>query len=129
MHFVFLTYDRSKVSLNPKRLPNYFIMVAKIVCSRKSLQKQPKTRFLHEKLLPCLLCLSLGPSIFSKVEVIEISPSNTAVLPGGKEADGIIGDFVLRNSQIEVTIGGGAPTVKQIWVLFGGQRSDTGLSV
>jgi hypothetical protein len=36
MHFVFLTYARSKVSLNPKRLPNYFIMVAKIVFSRES---------------------------------------------------------------------------------------------
>jgi len=39
MHFAFLTYARSKVSLNPKRLPNYFIMVAKIECSRESLQK------------------------------------------------------------------------------------------
>ena len=78
-----------------------------------------------KKLLPCLLCLSLGPSIFSKVEVIEISPSNTAVLPGGKEADGIIGDFVLRNSQIEVTIGGGAPNRKANMGAFWGANGVT----
>ena len=47
--------------------------------------------------------------LFGKVEVIEISPTRTTDLPGGKEADGIIGDFVLRNSNIEVTIGSGAP--------------------
>ena len=58
-----------------------------------------------KKLLLYLLCLSFTPSIFSKVEVIEISPSNTTELPGGKEADGIIGDFVMRNSRIEGTIG------------------------
>ncbi|MBL6827118.1 MAG: hypothetical protein ISQ76_01525, partial [Opitutales bacterium] len=78
-----------------------------------------------KKLLPFLLCLSLAPSIFSKVEVIEISPSNTAVLPGGKEADGIIGDFVLRNSQIEVTIGGGAPNRKANMGAFWGDNGVT----
>ena len=50
--------------------------------------------------------------LFGKVEVIEISPTRTTDLPGGKEADGIIGDFVLRNSNIEVTIGSGAPDRK-----------------
>ena len=37
---------------------------------------------------------------------IEIGPKNTADLPGGREADGIIGDFVLRNDRIEAVISG-----------------------
>ena len=56
--------------------------------------------------------LLLSSLLLGKVEVIEISPRNTSDLPGGKEADGIIGDFVLRNSNIEVTIGSGAPNRK-----------------
>ena len=61
-----------------------------------------------------------------KVEVIEISPSNTADLPRGKEADGIIGDFVLRNSKIEVTIGGKAPNRKANMGAFWGPNGVTG---
>ena len=60
-----------------------------------------------------------------KVEVIEISPSNTADLPRGKEADGIIGDFVLRNSKIEVTIGGSAPNRKANMGAFWGLNGVT----
>ena len=56
--------------------------------------------------------LLLCSLLIGKVEVIEISSRNTSDLPGGKEADGIIGDFVLRNSNIEVTIGNGAPNRK-----------------
>ena len=78
-----------------------------------------------KKLLPCLLFLSLGMSIFCQVEVIEISSSNTSFLPGGKEADGIIGDFVLRNSHIEVTIGGGAPNRKANMGAFWGVKGVT----
>ena len=78
-----------------------------------------------KKLLPCLLFLSLGISIFCQVEVIEISSLNTSFLPGGKEADGIIGDFVLRNSHIEVTIGGGAPNRKANMGAFWGVKGVT----
>ena len=67
---------------------------------------------------PCLTLL-LTCTLWGKVEVIEISPTNTDDLPGGKEADGIIGDFVLRNSNVEVTIGGSAPNRKPTWVPFG----------
>ena len=45
----------------------------------------------------CICC-------FGKVELFEISPRNTKYLPGGKEADGIIGDFVLRNNKIPLKI-------------------------
>lgn len=46
------------------------------------------------------------------VEVFEISATNTAELPRGKEADGIIGDFVLRNAHIEALVGGNMPDRK-----------------
>ena len=59
------------------------------------------------------------------MEVIEISPKNTSILPGGKESDGIIGDFVLRNSKIEITIGGSAPTRKANMGAFWGPNGVT----
>jgi Carboxypeptidase regulatory-like domain len=40
---------------------------------------------------------------------IEIGRSNTQDLPGGKEADGILADFVLRNDLIEAVISGDSP--------------------
>lgn len=43
------------------------------------------------------------------VEAFEIGRHNTNLLPTGKEADGIVGDFVLRNNRIEVLISGAQP--------------------
>ena len=43
------------------------------------------------------------------VEVFEIGKHNTDQLPNGKEADGIIGDFVLRNDRVEALISGSLP--------------------
>src|SRR3712207_3147730 len=42
-------------------------------------------------------------------EAFEIGPRNTEQLPGGKEADGIIGDFVLRNDKVEAVVSGNLP--------------------
>jgi hypothetical protein len=44
-----------------------------------------------------------------KVEVFEVGPHDTAELPRGKEADGIIGDFVLRNGRVEALVSGNLP--------------------
>ena len=44
-----------------------------------------------------------------RVEAAEISKHNTELLPTGKEADGIIGDFVLRNNKVHVLISGMQP--------------------
>ena len=49
----------------------------------------------------CILSFSL---ISSAQEAFEIGPKDTDKLPGGKEADGIIGDFVLRNDVVEALI-------------------------
>ncbi|MEI6871653.1 MAG: hypothetical protein WCL08_05165, partial [Verrucomicrobiota bacterium] len=42
-------------------------------------------------------------------EAIEVSPLTVNLLPKGKEADGIIGDFVLRNDRVEAVISGNLP--------------------
>lgn len=44
-----------------------------------------------------------------RVEAVEIGREMTSLLPGGKEADGIIGDFVLRNDRIHAVIAGNLP--------------------
>lgn len=45
-------------------------------------------------------------------QAIEIGKENVKDLPGGREADGIIGDFVLRNDRIEAVISGNLPNRK-----------------
>jgi hypothetical protein len=54
----------------------------------------------------CVLAtLFLCPaSVQARPEAFEIGPDNTDQLPQGKEADGIIGDFVLRNDVVEAVI-------------------------
>src|SRR5262249_24802349 len=44
-----------------------------------------------------------------RVEAFEIGKHSTELLPAGKEADGIIGDFVIRNDRIEALISGNLP--------------------
>jgi hypothetical protein len=61
------------------------------------------TALLGIALLSSTLSLSAIPEAF------EVGPSDTAKLPKGKEADGIIGDFVLRNDKVEALISHNAP--------------------
>jgi len=42
-------------------------------------------------------------------QAFEVGPAQKDQLPGGKEADGIIGDFILRNEQVEAVISGNLP--------------------
>ena len=56
-------------------------------------------------------------------EAIEISAKNMAELPGGKEADGIIGDFVLRNDLVTALISQNAPYRKANMGTFWGSGS------
>ncbi len=44
-----------------------------------------------------------------QVEAVEIGRDNVNMLPKGKEADGIAGDFVLRNNKIHALISGAQP--------------------
>jgi hypothetical protein len=42
-------------------------------------------------------------------EAFEVGPSQKDQLPQGKEADGIVGDFLLRNDKVEAVISGNLP--------------------
>jgi len=62
-----------------------------------------------------LSCLAFGETPVAgapPVEVFEVAATSTAELPRGKEADGIIGDFVLRNEHIEAVVSGDLPNRK-----------------
>ena len=54
--------------------------------------------------LGCVLGLQAGSSGLQAAEAFEVGPDDVAKLPKGKEADGIIGDFVLRNDKVEAVI-------------------------
>ena len=60
---------------------------------------------------PAVLFLLAGQVRGAEVpaRAIEIGEAQTGDLPEGKEADGIVGDFVLKNAAIEALIGGGLP--------------------
>src|SRR5919108_5042764 len=61
-------------------------------------------------LLLILCCAPLSAATLSaSSEALEIGPDTVSLLPGGKEADGIIGDFLLRNDRIEAVISGNLP--------------------
>ncbi|KAF0178270.1 MAG: hypothetical protein FD161_2017 [Limisphaerales bacterium] len=69
----------------------------------RSMQPAPR-QFAAFFALPALaLPLLAAPAAF------EIGPDNKDQLPRGKEADGIIGDFVLRNDKIEAVISANLP--------------------
>ncbi len=59
-------------------------------------------------ILSLLLLATLCP-VRAHLEAFEIGEDRTDNLPKGKEADGIIGDFVLRNHQIQALISGNLP--------------------
>ena len=62
-------------------------------------------------LISCFALLFLYSVVAQRgrVEAVEIGRQNTDLLPKGKEADGIIGDFVLRNGRVEALISGAMP--------------------
>lgn len=72
-----------------------------------------------------LLATSLALSSVHAAEVFEIGESNYAELPGGKEADGIIGDFVIRNGAIEAVISGNLPLRRPNMSAFYGDGNHT----
>lgn len=55
----------------------------------------------------CLMTVATG--VFAVPEAFEVGPAQRDQLPRGKEADGIIGDFVLRNDKVEAVISGNLP--------------------
>lgn len=70
-----------------------------------------RTRQLRVSALTALLACVLAASLPSPAapEAFVIAPETTDQLPAGKEADGIAGDFVLRNNKISAAISGNLP--------------------
>jgi len=58
-----------------------------------------------------LFAVLLFPSLAAHAapQAFEVAPTQKDQLPGGKEADGIIGDFILRNDKVEAVISGNLP--------------------
>lgn len=57
--------------------------------------------------------------------VVEIGPHNKSLLPEGKEADGIIGDFVMTNDKVKLLISGNLPFRKANMGTFWGENNWT----
>ncbi len=55
------------------------------------------------------LFVAISLRSFAAPEAFEVGPKDTNKLPKGKEADGIIGDFVLRNDKVEALVSCNAP--------------------
>jgi hypothetical protein len=64
-------------------------------------------------MLPLRLRLLLLPVLAiaaqAAPEALEVGPGNKDQLPRGKEADGIVGDFILRNDKVVAVISGNLP--------------------
>lgn len=88
--------------------PGAALFNAQVVYSMKVMKKGDVLR-----VVACIVVLvsMLGraPGSASAAEVMEITATQVNELPGGKEADGIIGDFVLRSDKVEAVISHNAP--------------------
>ncbi|MEP6669722.1 MAG: CehA/McbA family metallohydrolase [Chthoniobacter sp.] len=58
-------------------------------------------------------------------EAFEVGPAQKGQLPQGKEADGIIGDFLLRNDKVEAVISGNLPLRRANMSTFYGSNGIT----
>jgi hypothetical protein len=72
-----------------------------------------------------LLLLVLLTSVVHGAEVFEAALGRETELPGGKEADGILGDWVLRNDKIEAVISQNAPNRRANMSTFYGEDGVT----
>ena len=79
-----------------------------------------------KKPLTCLFCwISLTFYICAKPEAFEVNNALFNEFPGGKEADAIVGDFILRNDKVEAVISQNAPFRKANMGTFWGAGGTT----
>ena len=79
---------------------------------------------MHLILRPLFLALLTMPAL-SAPEVFEVTPERLADLPQGKEADGIVGDIVMRNDKVELLIAGNLPERRANMSTFYGADGQT----
>jgi hypothetical protein len=65
------------------------------------------------------------PILTAAPEACEVSAARAGELPGGKEADGIIGDFILRNDRVEAVVSGNLPDRRANMTTFYGENGMT----
>ena len=63
--------------------------------------------------------------VIAAPEAFEVGPEQKSSLPGGREADGIIGDFILRNDKIEAVVSGNLPLRRANMSTFYGESGIT----
>ncbi len=73
----------------------------------------------------CILILGFGVDA-AVVEAFQAGPERIGELPGGKEADGVVGDFVLRNALVEAVVAHGAAERRANWTTYTGQDGTPG---
>ena len=72
----------------------------------------PMSKNRRARLVPLLvlaLYVFFEPADAFAAEAFEVGPDAKEQLPGGKEADGIIGDFILRNDKVTAVVSHNAP--------------------
>ncbi|MBU6301534.1 MAG: CehA/McbA family metallohydrolase [Verrucomicrobia bacterium] len=77
------------------------------------------------RFVPAAAALILCPLPFQAAEVVEIHSGNVSELPAGREADGILGDFVMRNDLVEAVISHNAPQRRANMSTFYGEAGVT----
>lgn len=77
------------------------------------------------RLIPGTMALAVLIAPAFAAEVFELGEANFAERPLGKEADGIVGDFVMRNDNVELLISGNLPMRRANMSTFYGEDGIT----
>lgn len=72
-----------------------------------------------------IFATAASPLALSKPEAFEVDAERFGELPGGKEADGIVGDFILRNDLVEAVVSQNSPRRKANMGTFWGAGGTT----
>jgi len=84
-----------------------------------------KTSLVVSRLLTGALALTAFAATGFAAEVFELGEANFAERPMGKEADGIVGDFVMRNDKVELLVSGNLPLRRANMSTFYGEDGIT----
>ena len=84
-----------------------------------------RTLAMNRNILPIVSLLASVVLAHAAPEAFEVGPAQKDQLPRGKEADGIIGDFILRNDQVEAVISGNLPLRRANMSTFYGSNGIT----
>ena len=84
-----------------------------------------KLNLLRTLVLPVAGVMIFSTTVPAAPEAFEVGPEQKNQLPRGKEADGIIGDFILRNNKVEAVISGNLPLRRANMGTFWGEDGVT----